>query len=478
MDKTGIIFFVYHRPAHTERVLAGLKQNQINKLYVFSDGPKDQADFPAVKEVRQLIDAIDWCQTEVIKSKGNKGLVNSIVEGINYVLARHERIIVVEDDCVPTPGFIAFIEKCLEIYQDHRQIMSVSGYSWPVSIPIDYQYDLYFWYRFCPWGWGTWQRAWQYFSIDQTILSQINKSGLLREKLNLAGEDNLISMLKAQLAEGVNTWDVFWAINILINDGLCINPVKSYIQNIGYDGSGVHCGITNAYDVELSPQQNIDRLVFPPVIYCDRRIEASCQTFFSMDSNCDQQKAQALPTLDTPPGWKFIYVDHQSWQVAKIIESGCRKALSSQSPYPGTRLAVCSAVPNNNEQLVKVQAGSIEGEQVGLAARTGGFYGSRSGYYLALLDGNKLVLRSWLTGQTVHWLETAFHWQARQWYWLKLRCQADHLLLGKAWPDGDPEPDGWMLQGHCHKYIGGYDQGIIANAPGMIIADNYRWQAL
>ncbi|MCG8515497.1 MAG: glycosyltransferase [Halanaerobiales bacterium] len=204
----------------------------------------------------------------------------------------------------------------------------------------------------------------------------------------------------------------------------------------------------------------------------------TAKEFFKKRCKFNYVNFKAVPTVAHLADWNFIYVHHRSWQVAKITASEFSKTLQSKSPYPGTRLAVCSAVPNNSEQLVKVQAGSIEGEQVGLAARTGGFYGSRSGYYLALLDGNKLVLRSWLAGQTVHWLETAFHWQARQWYWLKLRCQADHLLLGKAWPDGSPEPDGWMLQGHCHKYIGGHDQGIIANVPGVIIADNYRWQAL
>ncbi len=192
----------------------------------------------------------------------------------------------------------------------------------------------------------------------------------------------------------------------------------------------------------------------------------------------DYQDFKRTAHGNQPPDWHFLYVDFQSWRIDAGINPPATKTLQSKSPYPGTRLAVCSAVSNNSEQLVKVQAGSIEGEQVGLAARTGNFYGSRSGYYLALLNGNKLVLRSWLAGQTVHWLETVFQWKARQWYWLKLRCQADHLLLGKAWPDGDPEPVGWMLQGHCHQYIGGSYQGIIANAPGTIAAKIYAWKII
>ena len=50
--KTGIALFVYNRPEHTKRVLEGLKKNNINKFYIFADGPKTELHIPAVKEVR------------------------------------------------------------------------------------------------------------------------------------------------------------------------------------------------------------------------------------------------------------------------------------------------------------------------------------------------------------------------------------------------------------------------------------------
>lgn len=40
----------------------------------------------------------------------------------------------------------------------------------------------------------------------------------------------------------VKTWAVFWYATIYFNKGLCLHPKASLIENIGFDGSGTHCG--------------------------------------------------------------------------------------------------------------------------------------------------------------------------------------------------------------------------------------------
>ena len=268
--KTGIALFIYNRPEHTYEVLKGLQKNNISKLYIFSDGFKDKKDKDSVKKVRKLIDSIDWCETEIIKSERNKGLTNSIVYGINYVLERHERIIILEDDCVPSDDFIAFMEKCFDKYENNEKIMNVTGYSLPITIPDNYSYDIYFSYRSSSWGWGTWRRAWKYFDRNKSILAEIKKSSNLRKKINRAGED-LIPMLKNQIEGKLDSWAVFWSINIIKNDGICINPIKSKIQNIGHDGTGTHCVTNDRYKVKIV-KEDINSLNFPKEIMMDGKI--------------------------------------------------------------------------------------------------------------------------------------------------------------------------------------------------------------
>jgi len=276
--KTGIALFVYNRPEHTHEVLKGLHRNNIQKLYIFSDGFKDEKDKDPVEKVRNLIDSIDWCETEIIKGERNKGLADSIVHGVNYVLERHTRIIVLEDDCVPTDDFIVFMEKCFDKYKNNEKVMNVSGYSLPINIPNDYPYDIYFSYRASSWGWGTWRRAWKYFDRNKSILAEIEKSPNLRKKINRAGED-LIPMLKNQINGKLDSWAVFWAINIIKNDGVCVNPVKSRIKNIGHDGTGIHCGHNNRYEIKII-KEDINLLHLPDKIVINDTIVNRYKKFF------------------------------------------------------------------------------------------------------------------------------------------------------------------------------------------------------
>jgi hypothetical protein len=277
--KTGIALFVYNRPEHTQEVLKGLKRNNIPKLYIFSEDIKDEEDREPVGKVRNLIDSIDWCETEIIKSKENKGLANSIVYGVNYILEKHTRIVVLEDDCVPSDNFIAFMEKCFDKYGNNEKVMNVTGYSLPINISSDYPYDIYFSYRSSSWGWGTWRRAWQCFDRNKSILEEIKKSSNLRKKINRAGED-LIPMLKNQIDGKLDSWAVFWSINIIKNDGVCVNPIKSKIKNIGHDRTGIHCGLSNRYIVKII-KEDISLLNLPDEIIINDIIVKRYKKFFS-----------------------------------------------------------------------------------------------------------------------------------------------------------------------------------------------------
>lgn len=81
---TPIALFTYNRPQNLQRTLDCLKNNKINLLYIFSDGPKSESDKEKLEEVRKILDQIDWVETEKFYQEKNIGLSESVIFGDNF----------------------------------------------------------------------------------------------------------------------------------------------------------------------------------------------------------------------------------------------------------------------------------------------------------------------------------------------------------------------------------------------------------
>lgn len=246
----AMLLFTYNRSYHTKVVIDSLKNNKIlpQKLFIFQDGLKQETSQDEWEKVNNLIHRVDWCETEVIVSRENKGLAESIVSGINYVFKTYDAIIVLEDDCVTTSNFISFMNQCLYKYEKDARIYSISGYSWPIKLKKR-QYDVYGCGRISSWGWGTWKSRWDIYEKNYEIVRKMKQKAETSQNLAIWGqdlEDTLIGNVRGEC----DSWAVFWALNVIFNRGICIAPFYSLIKNIGMDGSGVHCGVTKKFMVE------------------------------------------------------------------------------------------------------------------------------------------------------------------------------------------------------------------------------------
>ena len=255
MMNIAAILFTYNRSMHTAKVIQALSKNTIlpAKLYIFQDGLKKEEHRAEWEKVNQLNQKIDFCPTELHVSDKNCGVAATIVSGINFVMKRHDAVIVIEDDCLPAPCFIDFMEQCLIKYKDSQLVYSISGYKWPIDIEKD-SYDVYGCGRTSSWGWGTWKDRWENFSFDNDIIKRLKKDENKSRILATWGDD-CEKMLLDNVAGRIDAWDIYWTLHVFENNGICINPYEALIQNIGLDGSGVHCGEDERFWVELSKER-------------------------------------------------------------------------------------------------------------------------------------------------------------------------------------------------------------------------------
>lgn len=243
MSLSPIILFVYKRLSHTQQTIESLKKNQLadkSDLFIFSDGPKGSAEKYKVEEVRKYIGSITGFRNITIsKSVGNLGLANSVVSGISKVIKEYKKVIVLEDDLISSPNFLNFMNEALDFYGDVAKIFSISGYSFPIKIPIDYNEDIYIQSRSSSWGWGTWLDRWEKADWQMKDYQIFLKDKKNQKFFNLSGDD-LSPMLKAQMKGELDSWAIKWAYAHFKNGAYCLFPIRSKILNIGTDKSGTH----------------------------------------------------------------------------------------------------------------------------------------------------------------------------------------------------------------------------------------------
>lgn len=249
-----IVLFTYNRPDHTRLTIESLRNNRgaaDSEIYVFSDGPKKADHAAAVAKVRTYLKTIDgFGAVHIVERERNMGLAASVIAGTTQVLKTRSACIVVEDDMLSAPNFLEFMNAALSTYRDRPDIFSVTGYNYPLPIPADYARDAYLSYRSSSWGWGTWADRWS--KVDWAV-SDYDRflSSRSEQELFARGGDDLAPMLKLQMEGKLDSWSIRFDYAHYKHNALCLHAVRSKIQNIGFDGSGVHCGVSDDYKVEL-----------------------------------------------------------------------------------------------------------------------------------------------------------------------------------------------------------------------------------
>lgn len=254
MSLAPILLFTYNRPAHTSRTLEALLNNKLSKeseLFIFSDGYKDESDKANVQEVRKLFHSIDgfnsFKKINIIENKQNVGLAKNIIAGVTQIVNEYGKVIVLEDDLITSPWFLTFMNDALDRFETENQVGHVHGYCYPLANTSDA--FLIKWVG--SWGWATWKRAWDMFNPDGAeLLNEINKRGL-SYKFDFNGKYPYTRMLRRQVKGKNNSWAIRWNATLFLNNILSVNAGKSLIQNIGFDGSGIHSGSDEIYTTTL-----------------------------------------------------------------------------------------------------------------------------------------------------------------------------------------------------------------------------------
>lgn len=249
-----IALFVYNRPVHTRKTLQALEANRLadqSEIYIFSDAAKTADDIDDVNSVRAIIrEPWKFKHIYIIERGQNKGLANSVIDGVTQVVQKHGRIIVLEDDLETSRFALTYFNSALNQYAENEKAMQIAGYMYPVENPKSLP-ESFFFRVASSWGWATWDRAWKHFNPDIEELTKDFKRRDIKA-FSVDHSENFWKQVKQFKAGKINSWAIRWYLSVFNQQGLVLYPRNSYIQNTGTDGSGTHSDVDQVYKVQLA----------------------------------------------------------------------------------------------------------------------------------------------------------------------------------------------------------------------------------
>ena len=250
-----IALFVYNRPEHTRKTVEALQKNLLaseSDLFIYSDAPRSDGDAENVDAVREYLGKIvGFRSVSLIERKENLGVDQSVIDGVTSLCNRFGKAIVLEDDLVTAPSFLEYMNTALDKYYDDPSVMQVSGFMFP--IPQTDQSGAFFLKYATSWGWATWKRAWQLLDRDTNAFSKLKQNPAAIDAFNVNGAYDHFHLLERVQSGQSTAWDIRWYLTIFERNGLTLFPRTSLVDNIGFDGSGVHSSIEDRIENTLSP---------------------------------------------------------------------------------------------------------------------------------------------------------------------------------------------------------------------------------
>ncbi len=249
-----LVVFAFNRIEPLKRCISSLLKNdeaENTDLFVFVDGPRINRveDKVNIETVRQYVKEIRGFKSLSYRfSENNKGLGPSIIEGVSEVISRHGMAIVVEDDLILTPNFLSFMNKGLERFENEKKVFSVCGYTNKVRIPKNYPYDAYFCVRSSSWGWATWKDRWESVDWELKEWNAVEKQG---KAFNHWGGSDCFKMLKDWKRGKNHSWAIRFCFAEFVQNRLSLFPMKSLVNNAGFDGQGTNCRMWSRFKFEM-----------------------------------------------------------------------------------------------------------------------------------------------------------------------------------------------------------------------------------
>ncbi len=253
MLDTPVLFLVFNRPDTTLQVFEAIRRAKPRQLFIAADGPRSHRPDEVVRcnQVRGIAAQVDWdCQVQTLFREHNLGCKYAVSSAIDWFFAHVAEGIILEDDTLPDDSFFNYCQELLRYYRNDEKVMHIGGFNHLPSYgrpEFSYRFSVY-----CHvWGWATWRRAWQHYTVELSPWEEYRKRVKLAETSSHQAFAKTWSNVYQEIAgHKIDTWDLQWLFAVWKLQGRAITPTHNLVQNIGVGHrDGTH---TTSEDKSLS----------------------------------------------------------------------------------------------------------------------------------------------------------------------------------------------------------------------------------
>ena len=231
---TPILFITYNKLDTSKKVLKKIKNLNPKNLIISSDGPKNEADKVSIDELRDFFDTeLKGLNFTKLYNTNNKGCKNTVETSLDYSFKNYSKLIILEDDTLPSNEFFNYAEKLLEIYFDEKNINAISGYNY-LSKSVSNNNHIFSKYINI-WGWASWSDRW----FDRIELNEKNLQDFKKQNLNEIfyseeEKDFYIKRFEEVVYNQLDTWDLGLCFSHFFKNQICIFPKYNLVKNLGF----------------------------------------------------------------------------------------------------------------------------------------------------------------------------------------------------------------------------------------------------
>ena len=242
--KTALLI-VFNRPELTSNILEVLKRSDLNKLYIYGDGPRkgNLNDLNKIDEVWKVIETRSY-PFEIIfrRNSKNSGCGKNVFEAITWFFDQEDEGIIIEDDLEFEPDTLTLMDYLLTGFKTCKEIGSVTCSNF---VPREHleptEAPFYFSAYTRSWLWGTWKDRWQDFEFSNSNSWKPNLS--LFKALQ---QGNLLSSIfwnrlySSVEKRKLDTWDVQWHGFNQIHNYLTVVTKDNFVLHRGFGIAATH----------------------------------------------------------------------------------------------------------------------------------------------------------------------------------------------------------------------------------------------